>query len=266
MDSEGQDGDGILPGDNLPATVLFDGEAVEMVGGNADTPVVADRRRLRVGVLGPPDVEGTRDINRKLMFRALMVLAIFLGTPMSPEELREWLAEDEYSRPGAGSLRSGMSRLRKVLPAGLLPDLDPRAGDGLITGGVEVDWGIFQERAAQAAEAVGDDRVDIGLAALRLVRGRVLQHGSWHGIDRMVWEMNVAIEKLAVDTTVAALAAGRAQEAAEATRLGLKAVASERLWQLRVKAAEAGSGENSGQLSNRAKVELGADIKAEGPS
>ena len=214
--------------------------------------------RLRVGVLGPLVVEGAGEIRRKVVLRALIVLAVFLGKPIGSEELRGWLAESEYSEPSAGSLRSELSRLRRVLPEGVLPDLGTGSGYALAVEEVDVDWINFEALANRANAAVGGDRIDFRLEALRLVRGRVLEHHSWHGIDRVVWDMNVSIETLAANTASEALAAGRPDDAAEATRLGLKAVPSGQLWRLRVQAAEAGSGEDVRTLAERVQAETGA--------
>lgn len=163
----------------------------------------------------------------------------------------------EYSEPSAGTLRSELSRLRRVLPDGLLPELGTTSGYALVGEEVDVDWVNFTALAARAKEAVGHDRVDLGLKALSLVRGRVLEHQSWHGLDSMVWDMNVSIERLAGEITTEALAAGRAVDAAAAAGLGLKVVSSGRLWQLRVQAAEAGSGEDVRDVTERARTESG---------
>ena len=242
--------DGRTP-DDLAITTGGTGDAIRScnTGARPFAPLV------RVGVLGPLVVEGTGDIRRKVVLRALIVLALFLGKPIRSEELRGWLADGEYSEPSAGTLRSELSRLRRVLPEGLLPELGTTAGYALAAKDVDVDWDNFTNFASQANHAEGNDRVEFGLKALRLIRGRVLENRSWHGIDRMVWDMNVSIEDLAAEIATEALAACRPAEAAEASRLGLKAVPSGRLWQLRVQAAEAGSGEDVRNLSERASVE-----------
>ena len=57
--------------------------------------------------------------------------------------------------------------------------------------------------------------------ALRLIRGPVLENGTWHGIDKMVWEIEAAIDSLAVDTAILALEARQPAVAAEAADLVL---------------------------------------------
>jgi len=255
-----------------PPAVNVDNDSKTGNGDNADGHAVADGipvapfgmgpaglACLRVGVLGPPVVEGAGDIRRKVVLRALIVLALFLGRPVGSEELRGWLADDEYSEPTAATLRSEISRLRRLLPDGLLPELGAASGYALAAEGVEVDWVNFEALAAQADKATGHHRIELNLEALRLIRGRVLEHRSWHGIDGKVWEMNASIETLAARTASEALAAGRPADAAEATRLGLKAVMSEQLWQLRVQAAQAGSGEDPRNLTERARAETATE-------
>ena len=200
-------------GDSTYVVAGSSGESSDHLGIVAAGPATSPR--LKVGVLGPLVVEGTGEIHRKMVLRALIVLALFLGNPISSEELRGWLAESEYSEPGAGSLRSELSRLRRVLPDGLLPDLGTGSGYALAVEDVDVDWINFDALANRANAAVGYERIDFGLQALRLVRGRVLEHQSWHGIDRMVWDMNVSIETLAANTAIEALTAGRPGDAAE---------------------------------------------------
>jgi len=164
------------------------GAAAEPVGtGAAGLPC------LRVGVLGPLVVEGAGEIRRKVVLRALIVLAVFAGRPVGSEELRGWLADDEYSEPTAATLRSEISRLRRLLPDGLLPEMGAASGYALAAEGVEVDWVNFEALAAQADKATGHHRIELNLEALRLIRGRVLEHRSWHGIDGKVWEMNASI-------------------------------------------------------------------------
>ena len=245
-------------GDSTYVVADSSGESSDHLGIVAAGPATSPR--LKVGVLGPLVVEGTGEIHRKMVLRALIVLALFLGKPISSEELRGWLAESEYSEPSAGSLRSELSRLRRVLPEGVLPDLGIGSGYALSVEEVDVDWISFEALANRANAAVGCERIDFGLQALRLVRGRVLERQSWHGIDRMVWEMNVSVETLAANTAIEALAVGRPGDAAEATRLGLKAGPSGQLWQLRLQAANAGSGENVRNLIERAQAETAADF------
>lgn len=223
--------------------------------------------RLRVHLIGPLEVEGTTGvIRRRAVLRSLLVLAINLGRPLSGEELRYAMAESEDQEPSAPSLRSELSRLRGVLPPDLFPEHEPGSGYSLVAEEVQVDWVDFVRLAERAESCAGEERLDLALRALRLVRGPVLVHRSWHGIDSQVWEMNARIEQLAVDTASEVLEAGLPALAAEASRLGLAAVeGSPRLWRLRIDAAETGSGENVEQVKAHARAKLG-DLPPERPA
>lgn len=218
--------------------------------------------RLRLGVLGPLEVQGTvQAIRRRAVLRALIVLALAEGRPIGSEELRYTLADSEEAELSASSVRSELSRLRRVLPDGLLPEREQGSGYLLSSDDVEVDWIVFRDRARRSAALEGYDRVELALSALELVRGPVLVHQSWFGIDSTVWDMNAEIEGFAADTAESALREERSVAAAVAARQGLLAVAgSRRLWELRVQAAAAGSGENEPELRARAVKEVGDDF------
>jgi hypothetical protein len=222
-------------------------------------PVVVPR--LVVRVLGRLEVEGTTGvIRRRTVQRALIVLAVSYGRPITSEELRGSLAQHEMSEPTAATVRSELSRLRAVLPDGVLPDRSPGSGYGL-AGPVLVDWAEFKNLASQARAAEGDARLDVANRALRLVRGPVLEGGGWHGIDRTVWEIEAAVESFAIEIAGSALDDRRPSIAAAAAAQGLLAVpGSPNLWQLRLQAARTGSGENPAVIAERARSQLGHDL------
>jgi hypothetical protein len=226
--------------------------------GGGDVAVSAG---LEVRVLGRLEVEGaTGPIRRRAVLRALIVLALNEGRTVGSEELRAMLANDEMSVLSAGTLRSELSRLRAVLPDGMFPERETGLGYGF-AGPVTVDWTVFKMLAATAKVSVGDDRIAVAMEALRLIRGPVLENGTWHGIDKTVWEIEAAIDSLAGETAVLALEARQPSVAAEAAARGLLAVpGAPRLWQLRLRAAEDGSGENVAVLSGRARRDLGDDL------
>lgn len=142
-------------------------------------------------------------------------------------------------------MRSELSRLRKVLPDGLLPDREPGSGYGLPGEDVEVDWSTFKTLMAQAGGMEDAFQLESAAKALRLVRGPVLEHRSWHGIDPLVWEMTAEIEQFASHAAEQALYLGHPAMAGEMARLGLMgAPGSPGLWRLRIRAAASGSGEN----------------------
>jgi hypothetical protein len=243
-DQAAVDGSGLLGGAVPP------GDSGELMAGErVEIPL------LVVRVLGRLEVEGaTGPIRRRGVERALVALAVNCSRAVASEELRRYLAQDELSEPTAATLRSELSRLRAVLPEGVLPDR--AAGSGYcLAGPVEVDWLVFKALAAEARDAEGARRLAVAGRALSLVRGPVLEGGGWHGIDRTVWEIEAAVELLAADTARWAMEAGEAALARLAAAQGLLAVpGSPGLWQLRIRAAQAGSGENVTVVVERARL------------
>lgn len=218
--------------------------------------------RLRVRLIGPLEVEGLLGAIRRIrVLQILLVLCLNLGRPISSEELRNRLATSDDSEPSAPTVRSEMSRLRKVLPAGLLAERVPGSDCGLPPDDVEVDWFIFKALMAQSHAAEGTAKLELATKALRLVRGRVLEHHTWHGVDALVWDMNAEIGNFASAHAALALEMGRPAEAAEISRLALLAVpGSPGLWRLRMRAAQAGSGENFDHLAEMAKADTGNEV------
>ena len=231
--------------------------AEDPVGMPGPTPA-DDLPALRVRLLGRLEVEGTVEaIGRRLMLRALVVLALNHGRPLSGEELRFNLAQAENKEPSSSSLQSELSRLRRALPEGLLPESN--AGTGyFLAGRVEVDWTDFTRLVRHFNQVQDARRLEVALAAMALVRGPVLVHQAWHGIDARVWEMTAEIERFAVHAGGVALKADRCAAAAQIARQALLALpGSPALWQLRIRAGEAGSGEDPRALDDRARKEVG---------
>lgn len=219
--------------------------------------------RLRVRLIGPLELEGTvAAIRRVGVLRVLLVLCLNLGRPISSGELRNRLATSDDAEPSAPSVRSELSRLRKVLPDGLLPDREPGSGYGLPGEDVEVDWFTFKTLMARAGPMEDALQLESAAEALRLVRGPVLEHRSWHGVDPLLWEMTAEIERFASQAAEQALRLGQPAAAGEMARLGLMgAPGSPGLWRLRIQAAVSGSGENPDQLKQRATDDIGAEIE-----
>ena len=225
----------------------------------ADAP---KRPRLRVRLIGPLDVEGTMGTIRRVgVLRVLLLLCLNLGRPISSGELRNRLATSEESEPSAPTVRSELSRLRKILPEGLLADREPGLGYALPADEVEVDWFVFKTLVAQATTENDAMSLQTATNALRLVRGPVLEHRSWHGVDPLVWEMTAEIERFASRSAELALQMKEPALAAEIARFGLAgAPGSPGLWRVRIRAAASGSGENLDQLKKRAKEDTGEDV------
>ena len=59
--------------------------------------------------------------------------------------------------------------------------------------------------AAATRAAEGADRLEAAGEAMALVRVPVLDGGTWHGIDKAVWEMEAVIDGLAAETAGLAL-------------------------------------------------------------
>ncbi|HWG73532.1 MAG TPA: hypothetical protein VG184_05715, partial [Acidimicrobiales bacterium] len=175
----------------------------------------------------------------------MVLLAISEGRPISVDELRNRLASSEDKQPGAPNVRTCVSCLRAALPEGVLPDKGTDAGYLLPGDDVEVDWDTFRALAERARRVEGEDRLELAGRALALIRGPVLAHKTWHGVDQAVYHMTVAISELAAETAAEALAIGRADLAERAGRQGLLgAPGTPKLWQARIDAAKAGSGES----------------------
>jgi hypothetical protein len=244
-----------------PGVSPDDAAAVASSGLNAEAGVQR-LPRLRVRLIGPLEVEGTlASIRRVGVLRVLLVLCLNLGRPISSGELRNRLATSDDSEPSAPTVRSELSRLRKVLPDALLPDREPGSGYGLPAEDVEVDWFVFRTLMAQAGGIEDALQLESAAKALRLVRGPVLEHRSWHGIDPLVWEMTAEIERFASQAAEQALRLGQPTAAGDMARWGLMgAPGSPGLWRLRIRAAASGSGENLDQLKQRAKDDIGEEI------
>ena len=255
------------PDSSLASTLTFErhpaaGELVPEPAADA-----LKRARLRVRLIGPLEVDGTLGTIRRVgVLRVLLVLCLNLGRPISSGELRNRLATSDESEPSAPTVRSELSRLRKILPEGLLADREPGSGYALAADEVEVDWFAFKAIAAQASTEMDAASLESAARALRLVRGSVLEHRSWHGVDPLVWEMTAEIESFASRSAELALQMKEPAAAAELARLGLAgAPGAPGLWRLRIRAAASGSGENLDQLRMRAKEDTGEEVAVDLP-
>ena len=164
---EDDDGDGPLhPGgvddDSSVQTVCLDGFAdpgVSVDDGAAVAPLALMAEagsprlpRLRGRLIGRLQIEGTLASTRRVgVLRVLLVLCLNLGRPITSGELRHRLAASDDSEPSALTVRSELSRLRKVLPDSLLPDREPGSGYRLPAEDVGVGWFVFKTLMALAA-------------------------------------------------------------------------------------------------------------------
>ena len=217
---------------------------------------------LVLSVLGRFQVNGLRHpISKPDVIRVLAALAIE-DPPVTVEQLRDLCAINVDKPQAAETIHSLISILRRSLPEGMLPKI--RAGE---TGyrwaaDVDVDWAVFRLLAGRAAATDGASKVDLGLQALGLVRGRPLEHGLWDGIRRHVARMETEIENLAADTARTALELRDARSAEAAIVKGMLALPESLvLWDSRLVAAAAGSGFGLERARSEAKEILGDEAQ-----
>jgi hypothetical protein len=220
-----------------------------------------------VSVLGPLRVEGLRrPIRRTAVTRLRIALALTQDRAVSVEELRD-LGATHPDRPlSVDDVHGHASKLRTSLPAGTLPPIAPGDGGYRLTDRVDVDWTIFRALADPAASTDGSDQIDLRLRALGLIRGRILDHATWPGIDRVVRDVEQTVETVAVDTARHALTRRDTRSAETAITAGLRALPeSPILWQLRLIAAAGGSGVGLHRAWADAQRTLGPDAQPLAP-
>ncbi len=180
---------------------------------------------MRVDVLGPIRVTGTRRNPRNHLRQLLVYLAVH-RRPVLAEPLWEAVFPD---RPYDGHiLRSRMSDLKQYLR----DRLDKHERAWALPTDVLCDWQQFR------ALADGDPAEQ--LAALALVRGRPFEDlgADWVHLEGYAAEVEASIVDLALAVSQRALDDGDAQTAGVAALAGLKASPyEERLYQLAMRAA-----------------------------
>lgn len=221
---------------------------------------LAEGVALVVSVLGRLQVQGLRrPVRRKDVTRVLAALAIE-DPPVTVQQLRDLCAVDPDKPPSSETIHSLVSMLRGSLPEGLLPTI--REGDigYQWAGSVDVDWSVFRTLAERATATTGTEKVDLGLKALSLIRGRPLDHGSWESILPALRRIETTIENLAADTARAAVSARDARSAEAAVAKGMLAIPDSLvLWDSRLVAAAAGSGFGLERAWSEANKTLGGD-------
>jgi hypothetical protein len=223
-------------GENVPLAPLSTGNAppAHLLPGT--------RMPVEVGLLGPVTVQapGMLDADRLALATELVV---FLAT--HPEGVHmNVLTGAIWPRGVSPEVRdSALARVHAWLgaaPSGepnLITDAQGRLGLGP---GVRVDWQVFRallNRASQAS-AAGDAAAEAAQLerALELVRGQFLDQRdparyAWLATDDVVYEVTALVADAAHRLSTLCLAAGRAQDAMEAARAGLRlAFNDELLW------------------------------------
>lgn len=218
---------------------------------------------LVVNVLGPPDIQGLVGTIRRSALRRLLVALALAGRPVGVEELRDLIATDPDKPLPADQVHSYASKLRSVLPVGVLPPIGAGAAGYQLTGRVEVDAVLFDTLVTRAGETEGPERVELACRALRLVRGVPLSQASWEGIEPAVRNLTTRIENVAADTARACLAVRDARNAEWAISQGLLATPTAPvLWELRLTAAAAGSGVGLSRAWEQTRAVLDGDADA----
>ena len=191
---------------------------------------------VEVGVLGPVQVRGVREVPRARLVELLVCLTV-QERPLTLDELRAMLWAGAPAEAKEKSLRSYVSTLRTCLPPGALPDA-AEAGGYCVSDAVTTDWDRFRELvslAATTADAAG--RAEALRCALQLVRGTPFSGvvpgtytWAWAG-DRLASQMEVAVFDAARQLAATALEDGQHELAHWATTKGLLAAPyDERLW------------------------------------
>lgn len=217
---------------------------------------------LVLSVLGRFQVHGLRHpISKPDVIRVLAALAIE-DPPVTVEQLRDLCAINVDKPQAPETIHSLISILRRSLPEGILPDIRAAKRGYRWAANVDVDWTVFRLLASRAAAADGAGKVELGLEALGLVRGRPLEHGVWDGILRHVARMETEIENLAAGTARTALQLRDARSAESAIVKGMLALPESLvLWDSRYVAAAAGSGFGLERARSEARKVLGDDAE-----
>jgi hypothetical protein len=200
------------------------------------------RMPVEVGLLGPVTVQapGMLDADRLALATEFVV---YLATHPAGVHMNV-LTGAIWPRGVSAEVRdSALARVHAwlgVAPEGepnLITDPDGRLRLGP---GVRVDWQVFRaliNRASQAS-AAGDPGAEAAQLeqALELVRGQFLDQRDparygWLATDDVVYEVTALVADAAHRLSALCLAAGRAQDAMEAARAGLRlAFNDESLW------------------------------------
>jgi hypothetical protein len=200
------------------------------------------RMPVEVGLLGPVTVQapGMLDADRLALATEFVV---YLATHPAGVHMNV-LTGAIWPRGVSPEVRdSALARVHAWLGAGpngepnLLTDPEGRLRLGP---GVRVDWQVFRalmNRASQA-NAAGDAGTEAAQLeqALELVRGQFLDQRdparyAWLATDDVAYEVTALVADAAHRLSVLCLAAGRAQDAMEAARSGLRlAFNDEQLW------------------------------------
>jgi DNA-binding SARP family transcriptional activator/WD40 repeat protein len=228
----------------------------------------SDSRRMRIGVLGPLEIDeqsarlGTRDRV------VLAALAMHPGEVLSVEQLADALWGDEPPPSWSKNLQGCVSRLRKILG----PDLIETVGQGyrlrVPADAVDaVDAVEFTRAAGRARELLTLHEAEraryVACQALELWRGRPLTElEAWEpGVTEVhrLEEVRLELEELAVE---AALAAGHhAEVLAQAAAMVEAAPLRERRWALLAQAQYlAGRQMEALRTLRRVRVVLARDL------
>src|SRR5215471_6315194 len=141
--------------------------------------------RVRVGMLGPFEVrtgEGTSVEIASLQLRALLsALALEPGRIVTREKLVDWIWGQQPPADEANALQALVSRLRRMLPGGVI-EADS-GGYRLTLPPDAVDVSRFERLVGQARAAEPAARADMLRSALELWRGTALEGIALRGSE-----------------------------------------------------------------------------------
>ncbi|MFF5265192.1 BTAD domain-containing putative transcriptional regulator [Actinomadura viridis] len=223
-------------------TVEAPPQAETEVTGQEAAPPADPAPGLKVRVLGPLEVTGSKQALQPKQVEIVLLLALNGPSGLRNDQLRTLLGPDPDHPKGSDSFRQAITRTRRRL--GVASDGQERiqhVGDGVYRlHDVELDWSRFESLVEEAIN-LGASGAGALRQALDLVRGRPLE-GCYHWwIDTPLLEtMRATIVDAAELLAELDLAAGNVSGAGRAARKGLTAdPAAEQLWRMLMRAEHA---------------------------
>lgn len=247
-----------------PAAPVIDVEPLaEPVTTVAAPPLRQERNAdLVVYVVGPTEILGMARTRRLVLRDILLWFALNRRrTPSAAELAVELWPDDDFDEHKVSTLWSYMSRLRSLIPQGMLADATGGSGYGLV-GEFEVDWEWIEQLLERARLAGGEEREALLAEALGLVRGEPLidVRLEWNGLGALRARMEREIDAAALDLVRLRLARGDRRGAQEAALSGLRGVPLS--WELHGEHLNASAGDP--QAFARAKAMAGRALGDDG--
>ncbi|MHB1445426.1 MAG: AfsR/SARP family transcriptional regulator [Acidimicrobiales bacterium] len=180
---------------------------------------------VKVLILGPVEVEfhnGARLSGAPL--EVLIYLTLHRERRLSPSRLASNLRPGARRPPSARTLSSYVSAVRRVLPAGAIPDSTGWQGYQLMSESVTSDWGELVALAKAATHLDGESAVKPLSRAMDLIRGKAFADHEprllpWVDAERWEDKISLVVEAVAHQLAQAREALGEDLEALLGTRL-----------------------------------------------